>query len=392
MIPRVKVNYGWRDLWQALWTPENSAPVLRSKLAQRLADHLANPSILLTPSGRAGLYYLLRALPQRQVIVPAYTCKAVVEAARLADKEVLFLEAEPGGFNADADQLTPLLGPDVVLIATHQFGIPCDILRLTRLCQDTGTFLIEDVAAAFGTRIGGRLAGTFGDAAFFSFDSTKLINVPLKSGFITTRDPALLAKVRAGYEQDIQPMPATHKLRLLALGAIYLLLELPFLYDIYHRLALRRQFTADTSELHLKLTEFYRFDMMEWQAAIALPQVERLDALVARRRQLYAAFRETLAGCAHFILPPADIENAWACIRFPILVGGDKLAWYRAAYTRGVDFAFSFTFLASPPHFTRAHALARAILDLPFYDKLSTKELARVADTLRAIDAAPPTT
>ena len=84
---------------------------------------------------------------------------------------------------------------------------------------------MEDVAAAFGTRTQGQLTGTFGDAAFFSFDSTKLINVPLKAGFLAVRDPGLLTSAQAIYEHETAAMTMSRKFALVFQGFILLLLE-----------------------------------------------------------------------------------------------------------------------------------------------------------------------
>ena len=123
MIPRTKVNYSAGELLHALFVSESAARH-RDTLKARLRELFGFEHVLLTPSGRAALYFLLRALPQTRVIVPAYTCKAVVEAARLAEKDVVHVEIEPEGFNMDVRQLEPLLDNNCIVIATHQFGIP----------------------------------------------------------------------------------------------------------------------------------------------------------------------------------------------------------------------------------------------------------------------------
>lgn len=390
MIPRVKVNYGWRELWRALWRREQAGPDHRARLTARLQDYLGQPYLLLTPSGRGALYLLLKTLPHPRVVIPAYTCKAVVEAARLAGKAVVYHEVQPEGFNSGADEaLTGLLDADSVYVATHQFGFPCAIEEIARLCRERGALLLEDVAGALGTRLGGRLAGSFGNAAFYSFDSTKLVNVPLKAGCLTVRDPAWFTRVKSLCSQELTPMPPRHKARLLLLAAVLRLLEAPGLYACYHALAfrLRGRYTADSPATAARPTEFYRFEVAQWQAEIAEAQVARLDELIARRRELYADYRRALDGCGRITLPPADDHGEWAPIRFPILVrGGDKLAYYRQANARGVDFAFSFSFLASPPACQHAHALAAAVLDLPFYTKLTTGEQTHVIRTLRALE------
>lgn len=139
--------------------------------------------------------------------------------------------------------------------------------------------------------------------------------------------------------------------------------------------------------LNTRLEGFCVTRLSDWQARIALGQIDRLEELVASRRRLYAAYHERLRGCKSFLLPPRDERGEWACIRFPILVRrGDKLSFYKRAAARGVDFAFSFSFIASPQGFRLAHELASRILDLPFYEKLSDDEFRHVVSTLKAID------
>ncbi len=98
MIPRVKVNYGWADLICSFFARNSSDACM--ELKRWLAAYQEASHLLLTPSGRAGLYFLLRSTTRRRVILPAYTCKAVVEAAMMAGKEISFLDSKTGDFNA----------------------------------------------------------------------------------------------------------------------------------------------------------------------------------------------------------------------------------------------------------------------------------------------------
>jgi len=388
MIPRTKVNYSASELLRAAFVSEASQQH-REALRSELRSLLGMDQVLLTPSGRSALYFLLRALPQPRVVVPGYTCKAVVEAAHLAGKEIVHVEVEPDGFNMDVSQLELLLDDATIVIATHQFGIPCDIQRLCDLCARYGAVVIEDVAAALGTRVDGRLAGTFGTAAFFSFDSTKLINVPLKAGFLATRDGELLAKVAAIYRSEIQAMTGLRKWLLLAQAFILLLLENPMLYRCFHKLMFewRGQFTADGPALNLTLTPFYREDVAEWQAYLAVQQLRRLDAIIDHRRKVYGTMREALKSCTRLLLPPADERREWACIRFPIRVQRDKLAFYREANRRGIDFAFSFTFIDCPESMMHSRRLADSVLDLPYYTKLTDTEMRKTIAVIQSLAA-----
>jgi dTDP-4-amino-4,6-dideoxygalactose transaminase len=387
VIPRTKVSYRLGDLRRALGVSERD--VRRRDAVERwLAGRFGTDHVSLTASGRGALFVLLSVLPQRKVLVPAYTCKAVVEAARFAGKEVVFGESEPDGFNMAPESLEGQLDADTVLIATHQFGIPCAIGRMVELARAAGSYVIEDAAASLGTRVEGQLTGTFGDAAIFSFDSTKMVNVPMKGGFLLVRDAVIHERCRAFTATATNEMPLSRKLRYLVLGAALVMLEHPGAYRLFHNLKFRwrGRFTDDQADMASKPGPFYFDRFSEWQAGIVLPQLDRFEHTIAKRREMYVRYLESLRGAVSFAMPPADARSEWAPIRFPIRARGDKLALYRLAVQRGVDFAFSFTFIGSPAAFRRSHALAGAILDLPFYERLTDQELERVASVLRDVD------
>lgn len=321
MIPRTKVNYRLLDLVAAIFIRERGYE-LRKHLVSRLSELFSTPHILLTASGRSALYVVLSCLPQQKLLIPAYTCKAVVEAAQLAGKELVFGETENDGFNMSHKAIKGKLDDNTILLATHQSGIPCEIREMVMMARKAGAFVIEDVAAALGGTSEGQLMGTFGDAAFFSFDSTKLVNAPLKAGFLVVRDAELYARCKSFMAKYTSPMPAPRKFRYLLLGATLVTLEQPTLYRLFHNLKFhwRGRFTDDSDEFSPHLGPFYFDRLAEWQAGLLLPQIKRLDVLVATRRRLYSRYLEHLSSAVSFALPPADTHGEWSPIRFPIRI------------------------------------------------------------------------
>lgn len=376
-----------REIAQALRVPSDGHEL--AKLSRELADYLGSENVVLTGSGRAGLFAVLRAMGRRRVVMPAYTCNAVVEAALLAGCEIAYVDCAPDSFQTDPNDLLPALGRDSVFIATHQFGLPCAIEETVQICREQGALVIEDCAASLGTRVDGRLTGTFGDAAFFSFDMSKLLTVPLKGGAVIASDSSLLAAIRRAHQESTQALPKNLEVRSLAMGVGLLTLQNPALYRAFHR---RRfpsggAFTAEAPLGTVKRGPFYSYTMSDAQAYVVRAQVDRIESIIAERRALYAFYRHALASAKSFLLPPADEHGEWAPIRFPIRVHYDKLAFYREAARRGVDFAFSFTFIEAPRAYTRAHKLAREVLDLPFYSGLTEPRCQQVVDTILAVDS-----
>lgn len=387
MIPRTKVNYELEQLVRAARVGED-ARRHRSALMDQLRSTLDTHHVLLAPSGRGALHAILKASNRRKAVVPAYTCKAVVEACLLAGMDIAYVEVEPDGFNMDVTQLEREIDSSCVVVATHQFGYPCDIRRIVEIARLHGARVVEDAAAAIGTRVDGQHVGTFGDVAFFSFDSTKMINVPMKAGAIIAQDSTWFGEIERVAGMLWEPMPRRHKASLLAQAVAMLGLEQPQLYGWFHKAMFdwRGRYTTDGPDLDLSRTAFYRYEMAEWQAVLAEQQLADLARILARRRHSYMRFFNGLRNCESFALPPADGVDVWGCIRFPIRVQGDKLTFYRKALRRGVDFAFSFSFVACPDTFVRAKRLANSVLDLPYYPKLTDREVDRVIDALIEVD------
>ena len=389
MIPRTKVNYGLGDLLAAAFVSEGRSR-RREALTAKIAGlfGVADDQVILTPSGRGALFILFSCLPQRRAVVPAYTCKAVVEAAILAGKELDFVEVEADGFNLDPGDMAGKLNPDSLILLTHQFGLPCAVENLLAQAEEAGAVVIEDAAAAMGSRLKGRLVGTFGRAAAFSFDSTKLLHTPLKGGFILASDRELGERCRRFADACLKPMPWHRKWRLLALGLALTLLAENRLYRLFHKLKFEwpGRYTDESLSPPPRLGPFYTDQLAEWQAAILQPQMETMENIIVRRREIYAQLLDRLAPARSFQLPPPDKDQEWAPIRFPLRLKSDKLAFYRRGVRRGLDFAFSFTFLGCPERFEKAQALARAILNPPFYHRLSNSELDQVVEILLALD------
>ncbi len=114
-------------------------------------------------------------------------------------------------------------------------------------------------------------------------------------------------------------------------------------------------------------------------------QLARLADYVASRQHEYAEFQELFAGSNNLTLPPVDTKREWSCVRFPLLVEGDKIAFYHACNRQGVDLAFSFTYLTEPGCEARADDIARRVINIPYYAKLSSAERKRVAEVCRSI-------
>ena len=155
-------------------------------------------------NGTDAIELALRALgigPGDQVVTVANTVSATVAAIVATGAEPRFVDVETHSMLMDAEALRALLASDTArrikaVIPVHLYGQACDMLALLPLARAHGARVIEDCAQAHGATVAGRMAGTFGDLATFSFYPTKNLGAFGDGGAVAGGDAAALDRVR----------------------------------------------------------------------------------------------------------------------------------------------------------------------------------------------------
>jgi dTDP-4-amino-4,6-dideoxygalactose transaminase len=164
------------------------------------ASFLAVEGCVGVANGTDALLLALRALdvaPGDEVIVPAFSFFATVEAVILAGGVPVFADIDPATFNIDPqDAARRVTQRTVGIIGVHLYGRPCDLDALTALCSRHGLWLLEDAAQAHGAFHRGRRVGGIGTLAAWSFYPTKNLGCYGDGGAVTSNDTALLERVR----------------------------------------------------------------------------------------------------------------------------------------------------------------------------------------------------
>jgi dTDP-4-amino-4,6-dideoxygalactose transaminase len=142
-----------------------------------LAEQLAVPRVLLTPSGTAALELAVLALglgPGDEVIVPSFAFPSTANAAALRGAQVVFAEVQEATLNLDVAHAASLVTERTrAVVPIHYGGIASGLDDLMDLAATHDLAIIEDAAhALFGTWKGQPL-GSFGQAGAFSFHGTK---------------------------------------------------------------------------------------------------------------------------------------------------------------------------------------------------------------------------
>jgi dTDP-4-amino-4,6-dideoxyglucose len=129
-------------------------------------------------SADLGLALAVRALglPEgARALVPSMGFPSTVHALEWNGLRPYFVDVDGDDWCLHAEQLAGLAGGAAAIVATHLFGVACDVAGLEELARASGAVLVLDAAQAVATTIGGRHAADFGDAAVVSFSGTKAI-------------------------------------------------------------------------------------------------------------------------------------------------------------------------------------------------------------------------
>ena len=126
-----------------------------------------------------------------EILVPSVTWPTQIWSAMMAGLKVRFVDTDPCTLNMDLDDLESKISPKVRAISlVHLMGNPCNMDRVTSICQKHNLVLIEDCCEALGARYKKQPVGTFGIAGSFSFFFSHHITT-MEGGMIICKDQKL---------------------------------------------------------------------------------------------------------------------------------------------------------------------------------------------------------
>ena len=162
-----------------------------------LASYLGARHVIGVANGTDAITIALRALgvqPGDEVVVPSFTFYASVEAIITAGAQPVFCDVDPDTRNVTVDSVRAALSPRTrAIVAVDLFGCPAPVTELREL----GVPVLEDAAQAIGASIGGKRAGSLGDAATLSFYPSKNLGAFGDGGAIITDDDEVAELARA---------------------------------------------------------------------------------------------------------------------------------------------------------------------------------------------------
>jgi perosamine synthetase len=159
-------------------------------------------------NGTTALHLALVAMgigPGDEVIVPSLTYIASANAVTYCGGTVVLVDNDPHTFNINPALIEAKITPRTkAIMPVHLYGQVADMDPILEIARRHGLMVIEDAAEAVGANYKGKMSGSLGDCATFSFFGNKIITTG-EGGMITTNDDALAEKMRLYRSQGMDP-------------------------------------------------------------------------------------------------------------------------------------------------------------------------------------------
>lgn len=352
-----------RDAAQNAWG--ENANVYHARFEAAFASAVNRRYAMALPSCTAGLHLALAALgigAGDEVIVPDVTWIATVAPVSYVGATPVFADMDPVGWCVTSESLAACITPRTrAIIAVDLYGAMPAMDEILELAARYNIPVIEDAAEAAGSRYRGKPAGSFGHASVFSFHGSKTLTTG-EGGMLLTDDA-----------------------------------------DFFARCQFLRDHGRVPGDVSFRSTEVaFKYKMSAMQAAMGLAQVERLDELLTRKREIFGWYREYLADTLTITLNGEDdgvLSSFWMVTAiFPKGFRLDKPALMAAFKEYGVATRPMFDPLSDLPAFSAmpqaaaararnrvSYEIAPRGINLPSGFNLTREDVMRVCAALKEI-------
>ena len=360
---------------------------------------------IATSYGRMAFYNILQSLglpPGSEIVVPALTFWVVPELARAAGFRVVFADIDPATFNLDAAALERAITPETrAVVPTHLYGLPCDMDAIMTIAECHNLRVVEDCAHSLGATFRGRPVGTFGDAAFFSFQTLKPLNC-YGGGMAVVRDGALAGRVRQRTLADPWPDQKRVENRLLVgrlqrtfiRPPVFTVSAFPILWVSSMIGANPDVYLWEKIRPLLPLPDAYTERFPNVQAAIGLEGLDHLDEWTELTRRHARAMDHALGDVPGITIPRVPPDRTHVYYQYCVF-GPKRDELVVRCVRRGVDVETLhvdvcsdmdlFSDERSVPEGAPGARRAAGAMQIPVYATLTDAQAARVARVVRSV-------
>jgi dTDP-4-amino-4,6-dideoxygalactose transaminase len=308
--------------------------------------------------------------PGDEVVVPSLSFIATANSVRYVGAAPVFADVEAATQNLTPATIAAVLTPATkAVIVVHQCGVPADMRAIHELADRRGVAVVEDAACAIGSTYRGQPIGGHSDLVAFSFHPRKVITTG-EGGMLMTTRPEWAQRLRRLREHGMSASAADRH----ATGTLAI-----------------EQYTETG----------FNYRMTDIQAAMGMVQLQRLDAIVERRRHLSKRYQQLLAGLGRLevVDDPAHgtttFQSFWTVLPddFPV-TRNELMARMQSAgiaTRRGIMATHLEPAFAGHPHgeLPVTERLSRQSILLPLFHEMTEDDQDRVVAVVREAAGTP---
>lgn len=340
-----------------------NANLYNARFERKFAEYLGLPHAVTLPSCTSAIHLALAALnvgPGDEVIVPDATWIASSAPISYVGASPVFADIDEKTWCLSAESFEFCVTPKTrAVIPVDLYGNVPDMEEIRRIADKHGIAVIEDAAEAVGGEQNGRRAGALGHIGVFSFHGSKTLTTG-EGGMLVTDDERLYQRVLQLRDHGRRP--------------------------------------GDKSFMNAEVA--FKYKMSDIQAALGLAQLERIDELLARKRDIFSWYREELSDLdlAMNYEAPGTKSTFWMVTIVAPGYGIEKDRLIQLLAERQIDSRPFFRPLSSIPAYQHLGQAARArrentvayrvtpfAINLPSSLSLSREEVGYVCDSLKAL-------
>ncbi|MFO8013996.1 MAG: DegT/DnrJ/EryC1/StrS family aminotransferase [Phycisphaerae bacterium] len=299
-----------------------------TRFESAFADWLGGGRAFAFWKGRVAMYAILKAIgvgEGDEVILPGYTCVMDVNPVAYLGAKSVFVDIEPVTYNMDVRLLEQAVTPRTkVIVAQHTYGYPCEMDGILAIAETHGLPVVEDCCLALGSTYKGRRCGTFGRAAYWSFQWNKPFTTGI-GGMVTTDDGTLAEDIAALCEAECVPPPTGAALMLALQRLVYRTTIFPkttaFATALFRWLTRKGAVVGSsaTCEFVPQMPPDFFMRMSGGQARAGLRQLRKVDRNLAHRREMRHVYDRLLRE-AGFPVPEVPEHMDPVLVRYPVRV------------------------------------------------------------------------
>lgn len=338
---------------------------------QELARYTGAKYAVAVSNGTAALHCACLAAgigPGDEVITTPLTFAASANCALYCGARPVFADVDPHTYNIDpASVRAHITDKTKAIVAVDFTGQAVRHEELRAICDEFGLVFIEDAAHAIATKYKGQQVGSLADLTCFSFHPVKTITGG-EGGAVTTNDEALHRK-----------------------------LVLAHTHGITHDEALMQDAPHEGPWCYEQISLGYNYRMTDFQAALLVSQLHKVDHFAARRKQIVAAYNKAFANMPELILQQEIPESDTCRHLYIIRLALDKLTctrrqFFDAMSAENVQCQVHYVPVYWFPYYQSlgyekglcpvAEEIYQGIMSIPLYPKMTDQD---VEDTIHAV-------